>query len=41
MSQRHRGKIWKSDEKLVIYEKIHLKILMDEQLVQKDVIDEK
>ena len=36
-----KGKIWKSDQKVVMDEKINPKIVMDEELVQNDVMDEK
>ena len=35
------GKIWKSDQKVVMDDKINQKIAMDEELVQNDVMDEK
>ena len=35
------GKIWKSDQKVVMDEKINPKVVMDEELVQNDVMDEK
>ena len=31
MSQRHRGKIWKSDQEVVMDDKISQKIVMDEE----------
>ena len=40
MSQRPRGKIWKSNQKVVMDGKINQKIVMDEELVQYDVMDD-
>ena len=34
------GKCWKSDQKVVMNDKINPKIVMDEDLVQNDVMDE-
>ena len=34
-------KLWKSDQKVVMDDKISQKIVMDEELVQNDVMDEK
>ena len=42
MSQRpSRGNFWKSDQKVVMGEKINPRIVMDEELVQNDVMDGK
>ena len=41
MSQRFRGKIWKSDHKVVMDVKNNQKIVMDEELVQNSVMDGK
>ena len=35
------GKLWKSDQKVVMDDKISQKIVMDEELVQNDVMGEK
>ena len=35
------GKIWKSDQKVVMDDKFNPKIVMDEELVQNSVMDEK
>ena len=35
------GKIWKSDQKVVMDDKINPKIVMDEEMVQNDVMDGK
>ena len=40
MSQRPRGKFWKSDQNVVMDDKINQKIVMNEELVLSDVMDE-